>query len=251
MTATRIPWATDTWNPWTGCTKLSEGCRNCYAERHARRHLAGYEQGFKLTVHPERFDQPLRWRKPRLVFVCSMSDFFHPLVPINAHDAAWNVMASLPQHTFLLLTKRPELVPVSMHIIPWPQHIWLGVTVESPETVWRIREANRVPAAHRFVSFEPLLAPVRGVLAYPADWIIIGAESGPGRRPCELQWVRDLVEAAKHAGVPTFVKQLDLVEARGARMRHRLSKHPDEWPAELRAQQFPAGLPVPGKKPHA
>jgi protein gp37 len=266
MAPTRIPWATDVLPFWSGCSPASPGCDNCWAERTANRlqrmHVPGYERGFELTLHPKVFEQPMHWRRPRLAFVCPTSDFFHPLVPTKWRLRAWDEMATWDQHTYLLLTKRPEHIPDWLRADPWPDHIWLGVSVENDDYWWRVDEARRVPALHRFISFEPLLGLIgrehlKELNAGVADWCIVGAESGPGRRACRVPWVGAIVAWARGepgfpgGRTPVFVKQLDVLRTRGIRVvreTHHLSKNPEEWPKDLRVQEFPAGLPVPGRK---
>jgi len=240
-----IQWTDATWNPVRGCTRVSEGCRNCYAERQTSRFPYGqpYAQNGKWTGRVElieaRLDQPLRWRKPRRVFVNSMSDLFHESLPDEAIDMVFAVMALAPRHTFQVLTKRPErmlalasnsgrLSRVAQVIaadfgrgeesmrLRWPiPNVWLGVSVEDQATAdERIPLLFQTPAALRFVSYEPALGPVafqpwlRGALIPGVDWLIVGGESGPGARPFDVAWARSAVAQCKAAGVPVFVKQL-------------------------------------------
>lgn len=225
MTKTRIEWATDVWNPTTGCTKVSEGCRNCYAERIAAR-FWGERKFTNVRCHEERLNDPLRWRKPRRIFVNSMSDLFHQDVPVSFISAVWLRMISLPEHIFMVLTKRSdrmaEIVPTlfpdfltnELHVAT---NIWLGVSVESQDRMdERICPLLNTPAAVRFVSAEPLLGPLDfGFwLSIPGDsvwdggidWVIVGGESGPGARPMHPDWVRSLRDQCTSAGVPFFFK---------------------------------------------
>jgi protein gp37 len=230
MGKTRIEWADEVWNPVTGCTKISEGCKNCYAERMSKR-LAGRfgypaEEPFRVTVHRDRLEQPLRWRKPRRVFVDSMGDLFHEDVPEEFVYDVWRYMAGIPRHTFLLPTKRvhrmKEFVDwwyLSNHESdPWP-NIWLDVSVENqPRADERIPLLLQTPAARRFVSLEPLLGPVflgwwlpggKDRLDLPnLDWVICGAETGPGAREMNPDWARDIRDQCKAAGVPFFMKAM-------------------------------------------
>jgi len=213
---TKIEWTDETWNPVTGCTKVSAGCANCYAERMARR-LAGrygYPEAphhFDVTVHKNRLWHPPIGRKPRRIFVCSMSDIAHPDVRDAIIDQCTRHMAfSCPEHQWLVLTKRPSrLRKLWADRDPIP-NLWVGVTVENRDTVWRIDELMRIPAAVRFVSFEPLLDDV-AVALEPGhegiDWAIAGGESGPGARPMHPDWARSLRDQAQAAGVPFFFKQ--------------------------------------------
>jgi len=220
MAQSKIEWTEMTWNPVTGCTKISAGCAHCYAERMARR-LAGrhgYPKAphhFDVTLHPERLDEPLRWRKPRRVFVCSMSDLFHEDVPDEFIRDVFDIMVNASQHTFQVLTKRPRRMST---VLKWlrtshpPEarpHIWLGVTIEKPEYCYRTVDLRQTPAAVRFISFEPLLgsfADYPGVLD-GIDWAIVGGESGPAARPMHPDWARGLRDQCQSAGVPFFFKQ--------------------------------------------
>lgn len=268
MSKTSIEWCTDTWNPVRGCSRVSEGCRNCYAERMAARNLPEMRSpttGNPFAVRgsdgphwtgvveliPEKLDEPLHWRKPRRVFVNSMSDLFHEALRDEAIDRMFGVMAQAPQHTFQILTKRPERMPgwfkgidpdqarMSSRLlriaagVPWPlPNVWLGVSVEDQATAdERIPLLLQTPAAKRFISLEPQLAPVdlaawlpicadcnrhRGKPTAPIthhhppalDWVIVGGESGPGARPFDVEWARSTVRQCREAGVACFVKQL-------------------------------------------
>lgn len=333
--ATKIEWTDETWNPLAGCSPVSEGCRNCYAARHALR-LAGHPNPkisgpyegtaemrgtgatrrpvFTGTVHlrPEKLAEPLRWRKPRRVFVNAMSDLFHPDVPFEFVDRVFAVMAITPQHTYQVLSKRPDrmeefsmersamlrLAPAREHPVQqeieswikqrptredaglwgWPlPNVWLGTSVENQNAAdERIPHLLGTPAAVRFLSCEPLLGPVdlerptrtdldaafrAGYGASHAGgpihtrrlhWIIVGGESGPGARACDVEWIRSVVQQAQAADVPVFVKQLgawpretrfDGDGGRSLRLSDRKGGDPDEWPADLRVREFPE---VPG-----
>lgn len=332
MSDTNIEWADVTWNPLAGCSEESLGCRNCYARRMAHRltamGAAGYERGDNAVVRdgrwtgvvhtlPDRLDEPLRWHKPRRVFVCSMSDLFHPSVPFAFVDQVFAVMALCQQHTFLVLTKRParmaeylrsaidhdnlqeEMDALTLRVEgepfayrqihdpgQWPlPNVWLGTSVEDQQRAdERIPRLLNCPAARRFLSMEPLLGPVdltdigwvgrlsqhRGPRAsvcelnclseYGISWVIIGGESGPGARPCNLDWIRRVVKQCKAAGVPVFVKQLgancydeangiaghatkwpyDILPSGPAlRIRDRKGGDMSEWPADLRVREWP------------
>jgi protein gp37 len=204
----------ETWNPVTGCTKISEGCKNCYAERMSKR-LAGRfgypaDEPFAVTLHPERLDIPLKWRKPRTVFVCSMGDLFHSDIDMLDIGDVWSVMEEATAHTFIVLTKRPSRMLEFLQA--WGNdgndHIRLGVTIEKPEYAYRAEYLRRCPAAVRFLSLEPLLASLND---YPGiyddmDWVIAGGETGPGARPMHPDWVRGVRDQCKAAGVPFFFK---------------------------------------------
>lgn len=212
---TKIEWATDVWNPVTGCTKVSAGCKHCYAEMIAKRFWV--ERGFAdVRMHPERLEDPLHWRKPRRVFVNSMSDLFHPDVPGAFAYRIWEIMRVTPQHTYMILTKRPDRMLNLMHdTLP---NVWLGVSVEDQEKAnERIPLLLRTPAAVRFVSCEPLLGGVvlpmflydisKNVEIGHLDWVICGGESGPGARPMHPDWARSLRDQCQAAGLPFFFKQ--------------------------------------------
>jgi len=319
---TGISWTDSTWNPVRGCTKVSAGCKNCYAERFAERWRGvpghAFEQGFDVRLVPEALELPLRWKKPRRIFVNSMSDLFHESVPDEFIAAVFGIMAASPQHTFQVLTKRPARLPrwfdwvqsprgcgadtwvqhcagrytdrIRLHRVkgsflsyPWPlPNVWLGVSVEDQRAAAeRIPALLATPAAVRFVSAEPLLGPVdlhptfdgwarQVARALVNDgrlrsmpprirWVIVGGESGPGARPCDVAWVRSLVRQCAGASLPCFVKQLgaaavdvpnglagaalkvpeEATELVSNRLRDRAGRDPAEWPADLRVQQWP------------
>jgi protein gp37 len=206
-----IEWTDSTWNPVTGCTKVSPGCTHCYAETFAERWrgIPGhpYEQGFDLRLWPERLATPLRWRKPRTIFVNSMSDLFHEEVPRPFIDKVFEVMTAASWHTFQVLTKRADrLLDLADHL-PWPANVWMGVSVETEDYLWRMDRLRAVPAAVRFVSAEPLLGPIQRMNLHKIDWVIVGGESGPRARPMAEGWVRHLRDQCSRAGVPFFFKQ--------------------------------------------
>ena len=245
---TSIEWTDQTWNPVTGCTKVSPGCAHCYAEGIANRLWKGrpFED---VQVHADRVGQPLRWRKPRRVFVNSMSDLFHEAVPFRFLDAVFHVMRSTPRHTYQVLTKRPERMRFYMRDTraPLAPNVWLGVSVENQRMAdERIPLLLDTPAAVRFLSVEPLLGPVNlhPWLSGGINWCIVGGESGPQARPCELPWIGAIVEQCKAAGVPVFVKQLGRrpqVQGEPACtwIADRKGGRPDEWPPELRVREWP------------
>jgi len=279
MSDTKIEWTEKSWNPVTGCSKVSDGCLHCYAETMAKRlramGVAKYADGFAVRCHPECLSEPLHWRKPRRIFVNSMSDIFHPQVPQAFRTEVFDIMCSWrwpskaaqregdtedlvdPGHTFQILTKRPE------NITPWlewvdefcpgdsafqvvfdnpfggppriPKHIHLGVTVENQQAAAeRIPRLLDTPAAVRFISVEPMLSPI-DLRKYYEDmkisWVIVGAETGPGRRPCKLEWVRDIITQCDDANVPIFIKQLSI--------NGKVSKDPAEWPEWARRREYP------------
>ena len=209
--ASSIEWTDSTWNPVTGCTKVSPGCKHCYSERMAERLQAmgqpNYRNGFQLTLQPHMLELPLQWRKPQTIFVNSMSDLFHEKVPAafiakvfrTIHDAHW--------HTFQILTKRADRVAELSGRLPWPINVWMGVSVESPRYLNRVDRLGQVPAAVRFLSVEPLLARIPSLDLTDIDWVIVGGESGPGARPMEADWVREIRDRCVESGVPFFFKQ--------------------------------------------
>jgi protein gp37 len=207
----KIEWTESTWNPVTGCTKISIGCRNCYAERFALRLKAAgnrnYANGFRVTLHPHLLRMPLRWRQPRTIFVNSMSDLFHKDVPLDFISKIFNVMSHASQHRFQVLTKRSARMVQLSPSLSWPQNIWMGVTVEKADCTSRIEHLRRTPAAIKFVSFEPLLGPVPNIGLEGIDWVIVGGESGPGARSMRAEWATDIRDQCLAAGVPFFFKQ--------------------------------------------
>jgi protein gp37 len=209
--ASAIEWTEATWNPVTGCTKVSPGCKHCYAERMAKRLQAmgqpRYSAGFGVTLQPDLLDLPLRWRQPRLIFVNSMSDLFHDQVPLDYVRRVFGVMTQATQHRFQILTKRADRLADLAAELPWPENVWMGVSVENATYVPRIHRLLAVPAAVRFLSLEPLLGPLDRLPLDGIDWVIVGGESGPGARPMQPQWVRSIREQCRARGVPFFFKQ--------------------------------------------
>ena len=195
----------------TGCTKISPGCKFCYAERMARRLKAmdnpRYLNGFALTQHADLIDLPLRWRKPRVIFVNSMSDLFHQDVQEAFIRGCFETMRQAYWHTFQILTKRPERVAQMAATLPWPSNLWMGTSVENRDYYHRIEALGRVPVAVRFLSVEPLLGPVADIPLAKIDWMIVGGESGPGARPMRQEWVRELRDRCTESGVAFFFKQ--------------------------------------------
>jgi protein gp37 len=204
---TAISWTDATWNPWRGCDKVSPGCAHCYAEReYARYKLGPFDVVTRCS--PTTFRAPLKWREPRLVFTCSWSDWFHPAAD-EWREEAWDIIRRTPQHTYQILTKRPEQmmgtgVPWGPSGDPWP-NVWLGVSIENERFTNRASILRTIPAAVRFLSLEPLLGPLR--VPFGMDWVIVGGESGPDFRPMDLDWLRSVVEQCRAEGVPVWVKQ--------------------------------------------
>jgi len=206
-----IEWTELTWNPVTGCTKISQGCKNCYAERMAKRlHAMGserYRNRFAVTLHPDLVDQPKRWRSPRLVFVNSMSDLFHPDIPADYIARVFRTMAECPQHTFQVLTKRSDRLADLAPSLPWPGNVWMGTSVEDRRVIHRIADLVSVPAAVRFLSCEPLIGPLDRLPLKGIHWVIVGGESGPRARPMQREWALSILRQCRAAGVPFFFKQ--------------------------------------------
>ena len=209
--ASKIEWTEATWNPVTGCSKISPGCLNCYAERMARRLRAmgqpNYRNGFAVTTHDHNLKDPLSWKKPKVIFVCSMSDLFHDEVPFGFIQKVFKTMVSAKQHRFQVLTKRSGRLLEVCQDLPWPENIWLGVSVEDADHVYRIEDLRRTPAVTKFISFEPLLGPVPNLNLGGIDWLIVGGESGPGARPMAESWVKDLRDQTTQKGGAFFFKQ--------------------------------------------
>jgi protein gp37 len=206
-----IEWTDATWNPVTGCTKISPGCKHCYAERLAARLQAmgnrRYRNGFNLTLHPDQLTLPLRWSDPRRIFVNSMSDLFHEDVPEGFIRRVFEVMGEADWHIFQVLTKRAQRLAELAPRLPWPSNVWQGVSVENQRYAARIGELVKVPAAVRFLSVEPLLGPITGLPLDGIDWVIVGGESGPGHRPMQPEWVRGIRDQCATAGIAFFFKQ--------------------------------------------
>jgi protein gp37 len=208
---TRIEWTESTWNPVTGCSKVSPGCAHCYAETFAERWRGvrdhPYEQGFDLRLWPQRLEAPLRWRQPRMVFVNSMSDLFHEDIPDDYVESVFDVMARAERHTFQVLTKRHERLVELAPALPWPPNVWVGVSVENRRFVHRADHLRQVPAAVRFISAEPLLGPLDGLDLSGIHWLIAGGESGHRHRPVRQEWLAELRDRCLEEGVAFFFKQ--------------------------------------------
>lgn len=212
---TAIEWTDATWNPVTGCTKISRGCDNCYAARFSERFRGvpghPFSTGFDLTLRPERVDQPLKWRRPRMIFVNSMSDLFHKEVPKSFIDLVFSTMESANWHTFQVLTKRSSLMRNYLRGRygegRGPAHIWCGVSVEDAQATSRIKHLRASPAGVRFLSIEPLIGAVGAINLQGIDWVIAGGESGPGARPVHLEWVREVRDQCATQNVAFFFKQ--------------------------------------------
>lgn len=205
-TITSIEWTERTWNPVTGCSKVSQGCKHCYAERIAER-FWGERPFTAVQCHPERLAHPKSIRKGSMFFVNSMSDLFHPDVPDEFIGEVFDVMRECPQHTFQVLTKRSERLAQIAHRLTWAPNVWMGVSVEDVRVSERINDLRAVPAAVRFLSLEPLIGPLERLDLTGIHWVIVGGESGPGARPMKAAWVKSIRQQCRAAGVPFFFKQ--------------------------------------------
>ncbi len=210
-TRSHIEWTEMTWNPVTGCSKVSAGCKNCYAEKMAMRLKAmgveRYRNGFSVTLQPDLLDVPFHWKEPRIVFVNSMSDLFHEKIPLTYIQQVFKTMEQCPQHTFQVLTKRSKRLREIAGNLPWPKNVWMGVSVEDDRVVHRVSDLRKIPAAVRFLSCEPLIGPLDNLSLEGIHWVIVGGESGPGARPMEKQWVKSIFRQCRDAKVPFFFKQ--------------------------------------------
>ncbi|MCL4533352.1 MAG: phage Gp37/Gp68 family protein [Deltaproteobacteria bacterium] len=207
----KIEWTESTWNPVTGCTKISDGCANCYAEKLALRlkemGQKKYSNGFNITLHPETINEPLKWKKPRMVFVCSMSDLFHKDIPSDFILKVFKTMNNAGRHIFQVLTKRPQRLLEIRNEINWTDNIWIGTTVESEKYAYRIKYIKDIPARVKFLSLEPLLSSVGNISLDGIDWVIVGGESGPVSRPVRKEWITDIKDRCEDNGIPFFFKQ--------------------------------------------
>lgn len=211
MATSKIEWTESSWNPLTGCTKTSPGCKHCYAERMAKRLQAmgqeKYHNGFSLTIHENSLNEPLLWKKPQTIFVNSMSDLFHEEVPWEFIENIFKVMQEANWHTFQILTKRAERLLECSDLVYWSNNVWMGVTVENSDFQYRIDFLRKTNAHVKFLSLEPLLGPIEELNLEGIDWVIVGGESGPGARPIKEEWVTEIRDQCVSANVPFFFKQ--------------------------------------------
>jgi protein gp37 len=211
MAKSKIEWTESTWNPTTGCTKMSAGCTNCYAEKMAiRLHAMGvekYSNGFRLTTHKNALSEPYLWKKPRMVFVNSMSDLFHESMPLDFIKAVFKTMNENPQHTFQVLTKRAQVLAKYNSLLEWTENIWMGVSIEDYTQIKRLEYLKSCSASVKFLSIEPLLTRLDTLNLIGIDWVIVGGESGPKARPIKEEWVLSIRDNCKAYGVPFFFKQ--------------------------------------------
>jgi len=217
-----IEWTDATWNPVTGCNKVSPGCKHCYAQRFSERFrdVPGhpFKQGFDLRLWPERLAMPVSWKTPRRIFVNSMSDLFHERVPQDFIGRVFDTMRACPQHQFQVLTKRAERLVEVCRSLTWPRNVWMGVSVENAKYAYRSELLRKVPAKIRFLSVEPLIAPIAKLPLKGIHWVIVGGESGPGARPMLLEWVESIQDQCRDSDVPFFFKQW------GGVLKHRTGR---------------------------
>lgn len=210
-TKTKIEWTDRTWNPITGCTPISDGCQNCYAIKMARRLKAmgnaRYRNGFQVTIHQDLFDQPLRWKKPSMIFVNSMGDMFHENIPLEYIQRIFKTMTKANQHVFQVLTKRSSRMLELAPRLPWSDNIWLGVTVESGKYLYRVENLKKTPAKTKFLSIEPMIGPVNNLVLDGIDWVIVGGESGHHARIIKKEWAISIRDTCTANDVPFFFKQ--------------------------------------------
>lgn len=211
MKSSKIEWTESTWNPTTGCSKISSGCKNCYAERMSKRlqsmGVDKYKDGFKLRIHPEVLDEPYSWRNPRTVFVNSMSDLFHEDMPLEYIQSVFKVMNENPIHTFQVLTKRADILQEYSDQLVWSKNIWMGVTVEDQENINRVDKLRKIKANVKFLSIEPLIGRIENLNLSNIDWVIVGGESGPGAREMNKDWVVEIKQQCQDQKTHFFFKQ--------------------------------------------
>lgn len=247
----KIEWTGHTWNPTTGCSKISPGCKHCYAAREAKRlqsmNNLRYRYGFDFTLHPDKLNEPLHLGRPSLIFVNSMSDVFYEDMPFEYLSEIFRTMNTANRHIYQILTKRGDRLAQLGRFLPWADHIWMGVSVESEDIfnqrgerpTDRIDQLRCSGARVKFLSAEPLIGPLGKIDLTEIDWVIVGGESGPEARLMELDWARDLVRQCQEADVPVFVKQLGAVWAKENRADHKKGGDMHEWPEDLRIRQMP------------
>ena len=210
-TLSDIEWTEATWNPLTGCNKISPGCKNCYAERMSYRlqkmGQMNYRNGFQLTLHNQALEIPLKWKKPKIIFVNSMSDLFHKAVPVSFIKRVFKVMNDSPQHQFQVLTKRAERLELISSQLSWTKNIWMGVSIENNNYKFRIKHLLQTQAYIKFLSIEPLLGPIQNLRLKGVDWVIVGGESGPKARPMKKEWVEQIRDQCIKNQVSFFFKQ--------------------------------------------
>lgn len=242
-TKSNIEWTEATWNPVTGCTKISPGCKHCYAERMSFRLQAmgqrNYTNGFKLTLHERMLEKPLSWKKPQRIFVNSMSDLFHDDVPVDFILEVFEVMQRASWHQFQVLTKRSQRLLDLNDQISWPDNVWMGVSVENQDYTFRIDDLRKINAVTKFLSLEPLLGPLSGLNLNGINWVIVGGESGPGARPMCEDWVIQIRDQCNVADVPLFVKQMGESWAQANKAKSKKGGKMEEWRTDLQIRDYP------------
>lgn len=242
-TKSSIEWTEATWNPVTGCTKISPGCKHCYAERMSFRLQAmgqrNYTNGFKLTLHERMLEKPLSWKKPQRIFVNSMSDLFHDDVPVDFILEVFEVMQRASWHQFQVLTKRSQRLLDLNDQISWPDNVWMGVSVENQDYTFRIDDLRKINAVTKFLSLEPLLGPLSGLNLNGINWVIVGGESGPGARPMREDWVIQIRDQCNLADVPLFVKQMGESWAQANKAKSKKGGKMEEWRTDLQIRDYP------------
>ncbi len=242
-TKSSIEWTEATWNPVTGCTKISPGCKHCYAERMSFRLQAmgqrNYTNGFKLTLHERMLEKPLSWKKPQRIFVNSMSDLFHDDVPVDFILKVFAVMQRASWHQFQVLTKRSQRLLDLNDQISWPDNVWMGVSVENQDYTFRIDDLRKINAVTKFLSLEPLLGPLSGLNLNGINWVIVGGESGPGARPMREDWVIQIRDQCNLADVPLFVKQMGESWAQANKAKSKKGGKMEEWRTDLQIRDYP------------
>lgn len=238
-TNTSIEWTDMTWNPVTGCTKVSQGCKHCYADRMAKRLRAmgvdRYRNGFDVTLQEDLIEEPYKWVKPRRIFVNSMSDLLHEKVPDEFILRVFRAMTENPRHQFQILTKRSDRLRLLGEELPWPKNVWMGVSVENDRVIDRIHDLSEVPAAVRFLSCEPLLGPLAPLPLEGIHWVIVGGESGPGARTMKAEWAEAILQQCREKNVPFFFKQWEGIRKKknGRELNGQMY---DEFPGKPSAQ---------------
>ena len=249
-TKSSIEWTEATWNPVTGCTKISPGCKHCYAERMSLRLQAmgqrNYANGFELTLHERMLEKPLSWKKPQLIFVNSMSDLFHDEVPVDFILKVFNVMRRASWHQFQVLTKRSGRLLELNSQIDWPDNVWMGVSVENQDYTFRIDHLRKTDAVTKFLSLEPLLGPLSGLNLNGINWVIVGGESGPGARPMLEDWVSQIRDQCNVVSVPLFVKQMGGSWAQVNKAKSKKGGNMSEWRTDLRIRDYPLSIAAAG-----
>ncbi len=245
MAQSNIQWTDATWNPTTGCTKVSAGCRSCYAEVMTKRLAAmgqtKYAEGFNvIKTHESELLLPYTWKKGKMIFVNSMSDLFHDDISLTFIKDVFRVMQENPQHIFQVLTKRIERAMWFQSFLPWPDNVWLGTSVEDDRVTKRIDALRVIQAKTRFLSLEPMIGPMDNLNLTGIQWVIVGGESGKMARPMEPEWLLSIIDQCVSAGVPVFVKQMGTVLARRMKLVSHKGGDMAEWPEQIQYRQMPA-----------